>query len=162
MILVALGANLSSPIGPPVAACEDAVARLQAAGVRVLHRSRWYESAPVPRSDQPWYVNGVVAVATPLAAEELLALLNHLENQMGRVRTVRNAPRVIDLDLLAYGDEVLNTPRLTLPHPRMSERAFVLLPLQEIAPTWVHPASGQGIAALVAALPGGQEIRVRV
>lgn len=161
-IFVALGANLPSPDhGSPRATLEAVLARLAARGVRVLARSRWYESAPVPPSAQPWYVNGVVRVATELGPEALLALLHEVEREFGRVRAERNAARVVDLDLVAYGDLVRRGPAAPiLPHPRAAERVFVLLPLAEIAPGWRLPGSGETVESLISRLPAGQEIRV--
>lgn len=160
-ILVALGANLPSDrYGSPRQTLEAALAELERRGVRVLRRSRWYESAPVPRSDQPWYVNGVAAVETGLGPDALLALLHRVEAEFGRIRGVRNAPRLIDLDLIAYGNEVRPGPEgPILPHPRAAERAFVLLPLAEVAPGWRLPGDGRTVEALIAGLPADQEIR---
>lgn len=160
-IFVALGANLPSErFGSPRRTLEAALTELERRGVTVIRRSRWYESAPVPRSDQPWYVNGVAEVRTALGPEALLALLHEVEQSFGRVRGARNAPRLIDLDLIAYGDLVRPGPEApVLPHPRAAERAFVLLPLAEIAPGWRLPGAGEPIEALVARLPGDQEIR---
>jgi 2-amino-4-hydroxy-6-hydroxymethyldihydropteridine diphosphokinase len=160
-ILVGLGANLSSPrYGPPVATLEAALKALAARGLRILSRSRWWESAPVPLSDQPWYVNGVVDVATSLGPVPLLALLHEVEAAFGRVRSLPNAPRVLDLDLLAYGAEVREgpTPPL-LPHPRLAVRAFVLYPLADIRPGWRHPITGLGLPEMIAALPADQIVR---
>ncbi len=159
MILVAVGANLPSRFGTPRDACEGAVQALEDLGIRVVARSRWWESAPVPASDQPWYINGVVAVETALPPAALLAELHAVEEAMGRVRTVPNAPRVIDLDLLAYDDQVVEDGRVMVPHPRMAGRAFVVLPLAEVAPDWRHPVSGQTVRAMADALPADQEIR---
>lgn len=159
MILVAVGANLPSRFGTPFDACEAAVRALEGRGIRVVARSRWWESAPVPVSDQPWYVNGVVAVETALPPAVLLAELHAVEEAMGRVRTVPNAPRVIDLDLLAYDDRVIEDGRVVVPHPRLAGRAFVVLPLAEVAPGWRHPVTGQTVAAMADALPADQEIR---
>lgn len=136
-----------------------ALAALEARGVKILRRSPFYESAPVPVSDQPWYVNGVAQVDTALTPEELLALLHELERWFGRERRELNEARVMDLDLIAYGARVRETPPPILPHPRMADRAFVLLPLRDIAPGWIHPVSGRTVEELVAALPAGQQIR---
>lgn len=161
MILIGLGANLpSSRHGPPVATLEAALVRLAGAGVRVAARSRWYRSAPLPRSDQPWYVNGVARVESALAPTPLLALLHEVEREFGRRRRRRWEARPIDLDLLAYGalisggDGAPGAP--ALPHPRLHERAFVLVPLCEVAPDWRHPVLGQTAAELIPGLPPDQ------
>ena len=160
-ILIGLGANLPSPEhGPPVATLEAALAALERRGLRIRARSRWWESAPVPVSDQPWYVNGVVEIATGFAPEALLAVLHEVEAGFGRLRSVPNAPRILDLDLLAYGSLVREGPEPPLlPHPRMAERAFVLHPLAEIRPGWRHPASGLGLPQLIARLSSEQIVR---
>lgn len=155
MILLGLGANLSSAIGPPVATLDAALDALVAEGVIIRRRSSWYRSAPVPAGDQPWYVNGVVAVETSRDPPALLALLHRVESRFGRVRRARNEPRVVDLDILDY-DGAIRADRPVLPHPRMAERSFVLLPLREVAPDWRHPASGAALATLIAALPPDQ------
>lgn len=158
MILIALGSNLpSQDHGDPVDTCTAALRALDEAGVVVKRRSRWYRSAPVPRSDQPWFVNGVAEVGTDLAPAELLAQLHDIERSFGRERRVRDEARVLDLDLLAYGDRVSaagETP--ALPHPRLDQRAFVVLPLAELVPEWRHPVSGLGIAEMAARLPPNQ------
>lgn len=160
-IFIALGANLPSEAGSPMATLEKAVADIAAAGVAVRRRSPWFETAPVPRADdQPWYVNGVIEVATDLPPAALLVLLQRLEAESGRVRSVANAARPLDLDIIAYGDLVEARSAPLLPHPRMADRAFVLLPLQAIAPCWRHPVSGRSVAELIAALPPDQEIRL--
>ena len=156
LILIGLGANLPSRFGSPVQTLQAALDRLGAAGVTPLKRSRFWRSRPVPVSDQPWFVNAVAAVGTALTPQALLALLHSVEAEFGRVRGERNAPRLLDLDLLAYGRLVSSESAAELPHPRMAERAFVLLPLAEIAGGWRHPASGAELAALIAALPCGQ------
>ncbi|WP_142846970.1 2-amino-4-hydroxy-6-hydroxymethyldihydropteridine diphosphokinase [Telmatospirillum sp. J64-1] len=155
MILIGLGANLPSRYGSPRETLEAALAEIERRGARVVACSRWWKTAPVPVSDQPWYVNGVARVETGMTAAELLALLHDVEREFGRVRGERNAARVVDLDLLAYGRERI-TEGLEVPHPRLAERAFVLLPLAELAPDWVHPVTGKGIGEMIAALPPGQ------
>lgn len=158
MILIAVGANLPSAFGPPLVACRAALDRLEEKGVRLVARSPFYETAPVPVSDQPWYVNGVAIAETDLPAADLLALLHGVEAEMGRVRSQRNAPRVIDLDLIAY-DDLVTEGNLTVPHPRLAERAFVLYPLRDVAPQWRHPVTGAAVDAMIAALPEGQVAR---
>jgi 2-amino-4-hydroxy-6-hydroxymethyldihydropteridine diphosphokinase len=157
MILVGLGANLpSEQYGAPRATLEAALAAFDAEGVTVLKRSRWYRTAPVPLSDQPWFLNGVAAVATDRGPAELLALLHRIEARFGRRRERRNEARPIDLDLLAYDDVVLDEGGLVLPHPRLHERAFVLLPLAEVAPGWRHPRLERTVEALIVELPADQ------
>jgi 2-amino-4-hydroxy-6-hydroxymethyldihydropteridine diphosphokinase len=161
-IYIGLGANLPSAAGDPVATLELALNDIAAAGISILRRSPWYASAPVPRADdQPWYVNGVVEVATALDPAALLAVLQGLEARSGRVRSVANAPRPLDLDVIAYGAVVNSGPNPPLlPHPRMDVRAFVLLPLQAIAPDWRHPVTGRHVGELISDLPPDQEIRL--
>jgi 2-amino-4-hydroxy-6-hydroxymethyldihydropteridine diphosphokinase len=149
MILIAIGANLPGPDGTtPLQTCQ-AAARVLAAlpGSRFELVSRWYVTEPVPRSDQPNYINGVVrleriqgAAVTP---ESLLASLQAIETQFARRRAEPNAARTLDLDLIDMDGLVRGTPDPVLPHPRTHLRAFVLLPLLDVAPDWVHPAFGR-------------------
>ncbi len=158
MILIAFGANLASPVhGSPQKICLTALGTLEKAGVQVSARSHLYESAPVPASDQPWFVNGVAALETDLTPGALLELLHEIETAFGRVRAHRNEARVLDFDLIDYDGQVSEHPHL--PHPRMQDRAFVLLPLRDIAPHWAHPVTGDTLDALIATLPGDQTCR---
>lgn len=162
LIFIGLGANLpSAEFGAPRKTLEAAITAMEARTIAVAARSSFYETAPVPESDQPWFVNSVVRVETELKPPELLDVLLEIEVRFGRRRSARNAPRVLDLDLLAYGT-ILTGPDAypVLPHPRMHERAFVLLPLAEIAPDWRHPGNLMSVAELIERLPTGQTARV--
>ena len=161
-VLIGLGANLEHPVhGSPKSTLEAALAQLETLGPRLIRRSRWYRSAPVPASGQPWFINGVAALQTELDAPGFLALLHRVEADFGRRRGIRNAARTLDLDLLDFRGQVTAADQVPrLPHPRLCERAFVLLPLREVAADWRHPASGQGLAELIAALPPGQTAEV--
>lgn len=157
MILIAIGSNLPTPHGSPRANAEAALQALEKEGVRVVRRSRWFRTPPWPETEkdrQPWYVNGVVAVETTLTPEALLAVLHRIEAGMGRRRAADtlNAARPLDLDLIDYDGVVREAPPV-LPHPRMQSRAFVLRPLADVAPDWVHPVDKQPLSALLAALP---------
>ena len=134
---VALGANLGEAAAV-VASAIDALNRLPA--TRLEARSHLYRSAPVD-AQGPDFINAVAAVSTRLTAPDLLLALQQLEQRAGRERPYRNAPRTLDLDLLLYGDARIDSPSLTVPHPRMMERAFVLIPLAEIAPDLVTAAA---------------------
>ncbi|MDP6706731.1 MAG: 2-amino-4-hydroxy-6-hydroxymethyldihydropteridine diphosphokinase [Alphaproteobacteria bacterium] len=156
MILIGLGANLASPEhGAPEATLRAALEILAENGVATRLCSRWYCSPPVPASDQPWFVNAVARVETELAPEALLALLHDVESRLGRRRRVRWEARIVDLDLLCYGDLVGGSEpgsELELPHPRMHQRAFVLVPLAEVAPGWRHPTLHRTVETLIAEL----------
>ena len=143
---VALGANL----GDPAQALREALQRLsETPGVRLVRASSVYRTAPIDSSG-PDYLNAVAEIATTLTAPDLLTALQAIEQGAGRERPYRNAPRTLDLDLLLYGSARIHSATLTVPHPRMGERAFVLVPLSEIAPERVTDealaaVSGQGI-----------------
>jgi 2-amino-4-hydroxy-6-hydroxymethyldihydropteridine diphosphokinase len=158
-VFIGLGANLPHDrFGSPRETLEAALAELGRRGVRTVRLSPWYRTAPVPASDQPWYINAVAEVASDLPADALLAELHAVEAAFGRARTVANAARPIDLDLLDFqGHVAAGCPGwATLPHPRMADRAFVLLPLADLAPEWRHPISGIPIRKLIEALPPDQ------
>jgi len=145
---VALGANL----GQATETIKAALAALAAmGGCRLVTASSLYRTAPVGLKNQPDFINAVAALETRLSAGDLLRALFAVEARFGRERSEKNAPRTLDLDLLLHGDTAMNSPALTLPHPRMHERAFVITPLAEIAPELVIPGRGP-VQALLAGL----------
>ena len=150
---VGLGANIGEPRRQLQAAIEELKGLPD---TQLVLASDLYRSAPVDYADQPDFLNAVAKLDTALAPEALLDRLQDIENRHGRERSFAGAPRTLDLDLLLYGDRVLDTPRLTLPHPRMHERAFVLAPLSAIAPDAMIP--GHGAAAALLAACSGQKI----
>lgn len=155
-IFIGAGANLAHPTyGSPRETLEAAFRELGRRDVQVLRVSPWYSTAPVPASDQPWYQNAVIEVGTALGPDKLLATLHDVEEAFGRIRTVANAARMIDLDLLDFRGEIApgSPGRATLPHPRLASRGFVLRPLADLAPDWRHPVTGEPIRNLLAALP---------
>lgn len=154
MILIALGANLSGPHGTPEQGLQAAIRIMPSKKLIIASMSRIWLSAPVPPSDQPWYKNAVIEIETTMSPQETILALKNMEADFGRDDRRRNAARALDLDLLAWNDLVLDEPALVLPHPRMQDRAFVLLPLQEIAPDWRHPVTGKSVPEMIAALPG--------
>jgi 2-amino-4-hydroxy-6-hydroxymethyldihydropteridine diphosphokinase len=166
-ILIGLGANLPGPDHrSPRETLEAALEAFPSYGLRVVRRSPWYESSPVPPSDQPWFVNGVAVIETDLSPQQALAQLLAVEQAFGRQRGERWAARTLDLDLLAYGARVVDEPATAehpaahVPHPRLQDRRFVLLPLKDVAPNWRHPRTGEGIDALIEALTDPGEVRL--
>jgi 2-amino-4-hydroxy-6-hydroxymethyldihydropteridine diphosphokinase len=166
MILVALGANLPGPDGrDALSTCRAAAAALDALpGLRLQALSRWYATAPVPPSAvSPDYVNGVALLVPRTGAARpdpagLLAMLQAVEARFGRVRPYANAPRTLDLDLIDLDGLLREVPDPVLPHPRAHLRAFVLAPLADVAPGWVHPRLGITVNALLASA-GDQQVR---
>ena len=153
MILIALGGNLPSRAGQPADTLKRALGELERQGVEIREVSAFYETPAWPNPADPAFVNAVAAVKTSLQPVELLILLHGVETDFGRLRSASNAARTLDLDLLDYDGRVMVEPQLTLPHPRMTTRSFVLVPLRDVAPGWRHPVTGQGLAELLAALP---------
>ena len=141
-----LGTNLGDREGYLSAALKELAALPT---IEIAAVSSIYETAPVGLTDQPEFLNLVVSVRTSLLPRELMDALLHIENKMGRVRTVRWGPRVIDLDLLLFGDEQVEVPGLSVPHPRLRERSFVLVPLAEIAPDLILPGETTTIKKLL-------------
>jgi 2-amino-4-hydroxy-6-hydroxymethyldihydropteridine diphosphokinase len=159
VILIGIGSNLAArPAATPLATAQAGLSALAAPHLQPVGCSSWYESAPVPASDQPWFVNAVALIATDREPGTLLEWMLAVESRFVRVRGEPNAARTLDLDLLDYDGLIIASPRLTLPHPRMTERRFVLEPLCEIAPAWRHPVSNLTAAELLARLPPGQPV----
>lgn len=149
-MVVALGSNLAVPPQTPAEVLEAALAALPSWGFEVVRRSSLWRSAAWPDPSQPAYLNAVALVETPLEPAAALAALHALEARFGRLRTQPNAPRTLDLDLIAHGRAVrVQAP--VLPHPRAAERLFVMGPLAEIAPGWRHPVSGRTAGELARA-----------
>jgi 2-amino-4-hydroxy-6-hydroxymethyldihydropteridine diphosphokinase len=152
---IGLGANL----GDRASALRQAARQIGALG-RVTAVSSLYETEPVGFREQPPFLNAVIALETDLPPAALFETLLGIERDLGRVRSFRNAPRILDLDVLLLDDLILNTPELTVPHPRMHERVFVLAPLAEIAPDLRHPALDTSVSNLFAALPDHSGVAV--
>jgi 2-amino-4-hydroxy-6-hydroxymethyldihydropteridine diphosphokinase len=152
--LIALGSNLAGRFPSSAAAVEAAIRAIDGDVIRVAARSRLYRSLAWPDPSDPEFVNAAVSVETSLPPAELLARLHRIEAEFGRKRERTNAPRTLDLDIIDY-DGLVSADGETpiLPHPRATDRAFVLVPLMEVAPGWRHPATGAAISDLVASLP---------
>jgi len=151
--------SLGSNVGDRTANLRAAIDRLAEAG-QVQAVSAFYETEPVDVLDQPWFLNCVVAVETEMPPRGLLNLALAIERAMGRHRTREKGPRIIDIDIVLFGDRVIDEPGLKIPHPAMHERRFVLEPLAEIAPEAYHPALKKTAHELLAQLPPGQTVRV--
>ena len=162
LVAIGIGSNLPTPgKGGPLATVNAAIEALDEEAIRVVHRSSWYWSEPVPPALQSLFVNGVVVAETSLSPETLLHRLFHIEQKFDRVRTAVNQSRTLDLDLLTYDALVIDNAdrRLIVPHPRLHLRAFVLQPLQEVWPAWRHPVSGLSAGQLLQRLAGNQWLR---
>lgn len=157
-VIVALGCNDKGVWSSCREALEAALARFRAEGIDVVARSSWWSSQAWPDPTDPPFLNGVVIVRTEHDPHALMAALGRIEDAFGRQRTVRNAPRTLDLDLIAYGRLTSDLDGLILPHPRAAERLFVMGPLAEIAPDWMHPLGGDA-ASLAAHAAVGADAR---
>lgn len=157
--MVTVYLSLGSNVGEREANLRKAIASLADAGVRVSKISSFYETEPVDLREQPWFLNGVVEGETGLSALELLRGLREIESRMGSKKLVAKGPRLIDMDILLYGSEMIDTPELQVPHPRMLLRRFVLVPLAEIAPQFQHPSWMKTVSELAAATTDRSEVR---
>ena len=154
LVYLSLGAN----VGDCARNIREAIARLEALG-HVVAASSFYETEPVEFTDQAWFLNCAAALETTKTPAQLMAALLTIEREMGRQRTQKKGPRTIDIDILFFGDTVMDSPELIIPHPAMQQRRFVLEPLAEIAAEARHPVLGKTIRELLAELPAGQTVR---
>jgi 2-amino-4-hydroxy-6-hydroxymethyldihydropteridine diphosphokinase len=161
MIFIALGGNLDSRVGTPAHTLTAALTALENNAANIVAVSSYYVTPAWPDPADPVFVNAVAQIHTPLDPAALMKLLHETETAFGRIRSTRNAPRTLDLDLLDYDGLVQDGPPL-LPHPRLAARGFVLVPLAEVAPLWRHPVTGEGVRDLIAALPQGERAPARL
>ena len=159
LAVVALGGNVVDARGGPAERMEAALACFSGHGLHVVKRSGWWTSQAWPEPRDPPFVNGVALARTGLEAEAVLEALHAIERAFGRRRSARNAPRTLDLDLIAHGGRVLEGQHLLLPHPRAAERLFVMGPLAEVAPDWRHPLSGRTASELASMASVGRDAR---
>ena len=151
--------SIGSNLGDRAKNLRDAIAALRKVGIDVKRISSMYETEPVDYLDQSWFVNMALEVETELAPPALLQALRGIETQMGSKKLIAKGPRLIDMDVLLYGNEVIDTPELQIPHPRMHLRRFVLEPLAEIAPNVRHPVSGLSVSEMLARTPDKSLVR---
>jgi len=160
MIVIALGANLDSTVGTPAKTIVAAMEALSRQGVRIAAVSPFYATPAWPDASDPPFINAAARIDTNLAPAALMEVLHTIESMFGRTRDAKNAPRTLDLDLIDYDGKLDDGPPV-LPHPRMAGRAFVLVPLADVAPGWRHPASGLTVEQLIAALPNDAREAIR-
>jgi len=149
MILIAFGANLNSDVGSPLDTIRTAISELQSRGIIFVKCSRFYETTPVPPSNDRNYINSVSIIETEMNPYELLNSCHEVESIYGRKRSYKNSPRTLDIDILAYDNIIVKNTKIEIPHPRLHKRGFVLIPLREVAPNWKHPLINIGINELI-------------
>ena len=159
MIYIGIGSNLNGKNNEtPLENCKKALVELKKE-VNICKISSWYKSEPIPVSNQPWYINGVVEISTSKSSIDLLEFILNTEEFFGRVRKKKNEARILDLDIIDYKKKILYIKnKLIIPHPRMHERSFVLQPLSELNPKWMHPIKKKGIKELIRNLNDKQKI----
>ncbi len=153
-IYLALGSNLGDRMSNLASAVEHLSRKM-----KIKKRSSAFETEPLYIEEQPLFLNAVLSASTSLTPFELLHFVKTVERKLGRQTSFRNAPRLIDIDILFYGDQVVNSPELTIPHPRITERAFVLVPLTEIAPKLIHPVLQKRVSDLLNKVEGKDEVK---
>jgi len=154
--LIGIGSNL----GSPQENCNRAISLLcESESISLLKQSALYQSEPIGKTNQPWFVNAVIEIQTTLSPESLLQTLLNIEQQMGRTRNEKWGPRIIDLDILDYDARIINSKSLTLPHPEMLNRRFVLEPLSEISGSTIHPLKKKSIKSLLSELPSNPAVK---
>jgi 2-amino-4-hydroxy-6-hydroxymethyldihydropteridine diphosphokinase len=152
--------SLGSNLGDRVKNLKQALTALACERLTTKRVSSFFETEPVGYREQPWFLNIAVAAETLLSPEDLLRRCLDVERVLGRVRDIQGGPRTVDIDILLYGDRIIKGETLVIPHPRMAERKFVLLPLSEIAPSAIHPVLGMTVDALLAACPDRSIVRL--
>ena len=159
MIYIGIGSNLNGKKNEtPLQNCNKALVELKKE-VNICNISSWYKSEPIPVSNQPWYVNGVVEISTNKSSIDLLEFILNIEEFFGRMRKKKNEARILDLDIIDYKKKILyKKNKLIIPHPRMHQRSFVLQPLFELNPRWIHPITKKGIKELIRNLNNKQKI----
>ena len=159
MIYIGIGSNLNGKNNEtPLQNCKKALVELKKE-VNICKISSWYKSEPIPVSNQPWFINGVIEISTDKSSLDLLEFILSIEKVFGRVRKKKNEARILDLDIIDYKKKILYIKnKLIIPHPRMHERSFVLQPLSELNPKWMHPIKKKGIKELIRNLNDKQKI----